>query len=228
MHSRISQGLIEIKNMMNPVVASQLLALLTAAACFYASNVIMLTSPSILLFTLPVHPVAVFLLKPQLKVTQFGVHLTINGNFWIPLAVDPTVPYALFAAGSAAFALALALDIHPDTAPNWYGILKAKHEVGEIRKALKAITLNMPIIALLATLQASAFILTVVSFYHYAVNYIVNGGLQWEILAGGTIISPAITVVLATLAVLATKAITYKKLKFTLSNSTHHNEQTPT
>ncbi|MBS7288126.1 MAG: hypothetical protein KIH01_05130 [Candidatus Freyarchaeota archaeon] len=100
--------------------------------------------------------------------------------------------------------------------------LEPKHKVGEIRRALKTITSNTPLLALLATFQASALTLTVASFYHYAVNYIVNGGLQWEILAGGTIINPAIMVMLATLAILAAKAVTYKTLKFTLQ------QQTPT
>ncbi|MEM2329696.1 MAG: hypothetical protein QXL59_02610, partial [Candidatus Jordarchaeales archaeon] len=158
----------------------------------------------------------VLFLKPQLKVTLFGAYLIINGNFWIPLVVDPSMPYVFFAVGSTAFALTLALDAHPDTAPNWYGILRARYGINEIRKALKIITSNTQFKALFTTFQTSAFILTVTSFYYYAVNYIINGGLQWEILAGTTIINPAVIVILATLIILAAKVITYKKLKSTL------------
>lgn len=216
MRSRVNQTIKEIRRMMNPVVASQFVTFLVAAACFYASNIIVFASPSISLYILPIHPVAVLFLKPQLKVTLFGAYLIINGNFWIPLIVNPSMPYVFFAVGSAAFALALALDIHPDTAPNWYGILRARYGIDEIRKALKIITSNTRFKALLATLQTSTLILTVTSFYHYAVNYLINGGLQWEIVVGTTIINPAVLIIFVTLFILVAKAVTYKKLKSTL------------
>jgi len=219
LQNRANQTITELKNMVNPIVISQLSAFLVAVTCFYASNIITFTSPSIPLYMLPIPPAATLLLKPHLKITIFGAYITINGNFWIPIAVNPTLPYVFFAVGSTAFALALMLDTHPETAPSWYGILRAKYEINEIRNALKAILSNTHFTGMLIALQASAFTLTVTSFYHYAVNYIVNGGSQWEILVGTTLINSAIPIMMATTLILVIKIATYKKIKQVLQEN---------
>lgn len=215
---QLRTALTQAKNMANPVIATQLATFLVVAICFYTSNIILLISPSLLLYTLPIHPAATIILKPQLKATPLGVHLIINGNFWIPLAVNSTIPYALFIIGCIALTISLALDIHPDTAPNWYGILKAKYKTSKIKEALRKIASKRSFLAIYASIQTSAILLTITAFYHYAVNYIVNGGLQWEIQHGTTLINPAILVIIATILILSAKIMTYEKIKQTVQH----------
>lgn len=210
--SRAGQALTMIRQTVNRTVAFQTAAFLIATICFYAANIAVLLSPSTPLHTTQPHP-ATLLLNPHIKTTPIGSYLILNGNFWIPITANPAIPDTLFIIGTLTLTSALALDLHPTTAPNWYGILKAKHPVEKVHQALTKTMTNKRFLITTSTIQTASATLTITAFYHYAVGYLVNGGLQWEIPLTPTIhINVIIPAALAAALILTNKIAIYKKI----------------